>query len=293
MSWDVLLQKFPREASQPQDVPDDYVAPAIGSRAQVTLALRKLFRGVEGADDSSLTLSGSSFTIEIVLGDEEECSQLLLHVRGDGGQATKAILRMAEHFGLRAIDCSTSEFIEKERTRGTSDKEREDEARYRRKIEEYRKNPVPPAAWPLSGLTCGPCERYVYLSLLPGESPKQQQKAVYRHWRDLFKEHGEVPTAIMGPRFVLTLPNGEVLGDFSVALYPGLAEMESEMISRVQKAAALVHAFAVATLRKSGEIANGLEFVYANGERIPLAECEYQQLHTDADFSKKVEGKKK
>ena len=294
MSWDVLLQKFPQEVRQPQDLPDNYVAPAIGSRAEVASALRKLFRNVESAGDSSVTVQNSSFAMEIVLGDQERCSQLLLHVHSEGPGATKAILRIAERLGLRAIDCSTSKFIEKRQSREVSEKEREDEARYRRIIEEYQKNPAPPPVLVLPGLKCGPCERVVYLSLLPGESPKQQQKAVYRHWGDLAKEQGELPTGIMGPWFVLTLPDGEVLGDFSVRRYPSLVtETEAEMIPRVQKSAALVHAFAAATGRKSGEIENGSVFVCADGLRIPLAQCAHHQLHTDEDYAKKYKAKKK
>jgi hypothetical protein len=295
MSWDVFLQKFPQEARQPQEVPDNYVASAIGSRAEVASALRELFRDVECANDSCVTVQNSSFAMEIILGDEEPCSQLLLHVHSEGQGARKAILRIAERLGLRAIDCSTSEFIEKRQRREISEKEREDEARYRRIIEEYQKNPAPPPpVGPLSGLTCSPCERYVYVSFLPSESPKQQQKAVFRHWAELFRVHGELPTGISGPRFLLTLPDGETFGDFSVTRYPALVtETESEMIPRVQESAALVHAFAASTGRKSGEIDKGSEFVCADGERIPLAQCVYYQLRTDADWAKKHKTKKK
>ena len=128
----MYLQKFPHEARQPQDIPDNYVAPAIGSRAEVALALRKLFRDGESANDSCVTVQNSSFAMEIILGDEEPCSQLLLHVHSDGQGARKAILRIAERLGLRAIDCSTSKFIEKRQRREISEKERADEARYRR-----------------------------------------------------------------------------------------------------------------------------------------------------------------
>jgi hypothetical protein len=294
MSWDVLLLKLPQNALQPQDVPDDYVAPAIGSRAEVASVLRKVLRSLECNTDSFSTLSCSSFAMEIILGDEEPCSQLLLHVHGDGGEATKTILRVAKHLGLRAIDCSTTEFIEKgRRKRLVSEKEREDEARYRRILEEHRKNAVPPPAWPLSGLSCLPCERFVYVSLLAGESPRQQQKAVFRHLENWIKEHGKLPACVGGPRFLLTLPDGETLGDFSVIRHPALVtETEAEMIPRVQEGAALVYALGSATGRRCGEIQNGAEFVCSDGQRIPLAECSYHMLQTKADWAKKSKGKK-
>ena len=290
MSWDVILQKFPQEARKPDDIPADYVAPAIGSRTEVATTIRKLFRDVEVSTDAFLTIQTSSVAIEINLGDDEPCSQLFLNVHSDGPGATMAILRIADKFGLRALDCSTTEFIEKRRSRKISKQEQEDEARYRRQIEEYQKNPAPEPVWVLSGLECGPCERYVYVSLLPGESPKQLQKAVFRHWGELFKQQGELPTGIMGPWYLLTLPTGESFGDVAIRRYPALTETEAEMIPRVQQSAALVHAFAKSTGRKSREIENGSEFVCANGERIPLTQCVYHKLHTEADYSKKVKG---
>ncbi len=277
MSWDVLLLKLPQEAMSPADIPDRYENPTIGSRAEVVSALQKLFRDVEGGDDSFVTVDSSAFAIEISLGDDECCSALLLHVHGDQAKAKKSILRIAEHFGLRAIDCSTNEFIKKGR---------------RREVEENQKTPVPQQEWTLPGLGSWPCERYVYVSLLPGESPKQQQKAVFRHWGELFKKHGELPTSIMGPSFHFGLPNGEVFGDFSVRRYPGLTETKSEMIPHVQKAVRLVHAFAVATGRKSGEIENDSEFVCTDGQRIPLAQCIYYHLRTEADYAKKLKRQK-
>ncbi len=297
MSWEVLLQMFSKETARPEQVPDDYRPPAVGSRADVASAVRKLFRNVESASDSFITIARSAFAIEISLGDTEPCSQLLLHVHDDHVAAAKLILRLADHFGMRAIDCSTGEFIAgggSKPSREVSEKEREDEARYRRRLEDYEKNPVPPSEWPLSGLEIGPCTRYVYLSFLPGESPKQQQKAVFRHWGDLFKKHGELPTGIGGPMFVLTLPDGDTFGDFSVSRYPALVtESEAEMIPRVQQAAALVHVFAAATGRRSGEIENRSEFVCADGQRVPLAQCIYRLLCTNADYARQATKKKK
>jgi hypothetical protein len=94
--------------------------------------------------------------------------------------------------------------------------------------------------------------------------------------------------------FVLTLPDGETFGDFRVARYPALVtETEAEMIPRVEKGAALVHAFAAATGRRSGEIEKGSTFVCADGPRIPLAQCAYHLLWTDADYARKAKRKKK
>jgi len=292
MSWDVLLQKFPTDTAQPADVPDDYAPPSIGCRTEVSAALRKLLRGALGGE-ASVTLDRAAFAMEIGLGEGEPCSQLLLHVSGDVAEATKTIWRITEHFGLRAIDCSTSEFIAKgRRRREVSDKERADEARYRQLIGQYEKNPAPPSAVPLSGLKYDPCVRCVYLSLLPGESPKQFQKAVYAHWLELTKTQGELPAGIIGPWFTLTVPDGQVFVDVSARRYPALVgETESDMTPRVEKAAALLHAFATATGRRSGEVEKEAELVLADGERVLLAQCAACKLLSNSDYLKKFKPK--
>jgi hypothetical protein len=291
MSQVFLLQKFPEGTARPEQVSKDYLPPAVGSRANVAAAVRKLFRNAEGAGDSFISVTGSKFSMEISFGDTDPCSQLLLHVSGD---ATKAIQRLANHIGMRAIDCSSGDFIEAgRRKREVSEKEREDEARYRRSLEEHATNPVPPPVWPLSGLERGPCDRYIYVSFLPGESPKQLQKAVFRHWGDLFQEHGELLASIGGPLFVLTLPDGDPFGDICVASHPALVtETEAEMIPRVEKGVELIHALAAATGRRSGEIEDGSDFVCNDGQRIPLPKCTYRLLWTDKDYARKAKRKK-
>jgi hypothetical protein len=294
MSWDVLLQKFPDDATRPEQVPDDYLPPAVGSRAEVAAAVSKLFRHVEGAGESFITIVRSAFAIEISLGDEEPCSQLLLHVHDDHAAATKAILRLADHFGMRAIDCSSGEFIAAGRGRGKrkgSEKEREEKAR--RTSEEHAEAPVQPPLEYLSGVVTVPCHRVVYLSFLAGESPIRQQKAVFRHWMGLGKEHPQLDASISGPSFVLTLPDGEPFGDFHVTRHPTLVtETAAEMIPRVQEGAALFHAFAAATGRRCGEIKDGSTFVCDDGPRVPLTQCKYRKLLTDADYAQKAKGKK-
>ncbi len=298
MSWDVLLQKFPENTSRPQDVPDDYLPPAVGSRADVVSAVRKLFRGAETDGESFVTVERSAFAIEISLGEEEPCSQLLLcvHVSGDAAPATKAILRLADHFGMRALDCSTSEFLEAEPAAPQSEaggKPRLKKSRSASKSDADAANP-PARAWSLSGLKRGPCDRYIYLSFLPGESPKQLQNAVFRQWVALARAQPEELPGISGPHFVLTLPDGEAFGDFLIRRYPTLVtETEAQFVPIVEHGAALFRAFAAAGGRRSGEIEAGSTFVCDSGQRIPLAECTYRQLTTDADYARKVKPKKR
>lgn len=293
MSWDVLLQRFPETTTRPEDTPRDCLPPAVGSRADVAAAVRKLFRNVEGDSDSFLTIFRSAFAIEISLGDEEPCSQLMLHVHDDHAAATKAILRIAEHFGMRAVDCSTGEFVDAargRRRREVSEQERADAERYRRSIEEALKNPVPRPEWPLHGTerNPNPCRRYIYVSFLPGESPTQMQKAVFGYFRGLYR-----PAAMSGPHFVLTLPDGEPFGDIVVTRLPVYAgETEAEMIPRVQEMAALLHSLAAAAGRRRGEIEDRSMFVCDDGQRIPVEQCTYRKLWTEADWKEKPKKKR-
>jgi hypothetical protein len=128
--------EIPEKTARPEDVPDDYLPPPVGSRADVASAVCKLFRNAESDGESFVTIERSGFTIEIILGDEQPCSQLLLHVHvdDDATTATKAILRLADHFGMRALDCSTSEFMEAEPTRRASQEAPTKKRRSRRSL---------------------------------------------------------------------------------------------------------------------------------------------------------------
>ena len=289
MSWDVLLQRFPDDTARPEQVPDDYLPPPVGSRAEVVAALRKLLRNVECAGDAFVTIERARFAMEIELGDEEPCSQLLLHVHDDHGEATKTILRIAGHFGMRAIDCSSGEWLVAGPAREASEPIQKKKPRARPKPNQPANSPPlpqPPLEWLPGVVMTQPCVRFVYLSLLAGESPKKQQNSVYCQYIDLLKDHPELDGGIMGPWYVLTLADGETFGSFCISRLPTqVTESEAEMIPRVQKMAELAHAYAAAAGRRCGEIENGSTFVCDDGRRIPLAECSFRKLVTHADYA--------
>jgi len=110
MSWDILLQRFPQNAS-PTEVPDDYAPPVIGSRAEVASSLRELFPAANTSDPAWIVIDGDDFSIEVSTGDNEQCTGSTLHVRGGDG-AVQAVMQIAQHFEMRALDCSTGEFMD-------------------------------------------------------------------------------------------------------------------------------------------------------------------------------------
>ncbi len=112
MSWEVILLKLRNEVQSPEQIPEDYVGASIGSRSTVAGAIRRLFRIPKQASDSMLTLERAHYAIEIDLGEDPQCTRLILSVHDDAVAATRAIRRLAEHFQMRAIDCSSGEFVD-------------------------------------------------------------------------------------------------------------------------------------------------------------------------------------
>jgi hypothetical protein len=145
----------------------------------------------------------------------------------------------------------------------------------------------PPA---LAGLTHHRLERFIYLALLVGETPRQQRKAVFEHCKHLHALHGEGRCACVGDQeWRLTLPSGETFCDFRVVRFPVFTwQTEDQMLPIVEFAASNLRAFAASTGRASGTIEHDPRgqplFTCSDGRRIPLASCTYRQL-TDADFA--------
>jgi hypothetical protein len=160
-----------------------------------------------------------------------------------------------------------------------------DKARAHRKQfqEDMRQRSEPP---PLAGLRQHRCERYIYLGLNVGETPRQQRKAVFDHWKELSKENGEqLMAGIRDQTWLLTLPDGESFCDFCIVRFTVFVwDTEEEMIPRVERSAALLREFASATGRCTAVIEDQSTFVCADGRRIPLEACTYRLL-TDADFA--------
>jgi hypothetical protein len=109
MSWDVFLQYFPAEARNLTEVKD--VPATTGSRASTVSALQQLFPDANISDPSWVTLERPEFVIEFNLGHKEQCEGIGLRVHGSD-DVIPVILHIARHFGMRACDISTGEFLD-------------------------------------------------------------------------------------------------------------------------------------------------------------------------------------
>jgi hypothetical protein len=112
MSWDVIVHRFPRNIETIEQLPDDFKPSAIGSRAEVAQAVRKVFPDANISDLGWLVIDGEGFSIEVSTGSKEPCDGFMLHVRG-GDAALGAVMQLAELFEARAFDITSSQFIDR------------------------------------------------------------------------------------------------------------------------------------------------------------------------------------
>jgi hypothetical protein len=111
VSWDILLQRFPQNVASPAEIPDDYKPPVIGSRAQVASSFRELFPTAITSDPGWIVIDRDDFSIEVSILDNEQCTGFMLYVHGDES-AVQAVMQIAQHFEMRALDCSSGEFMD-------------------------------------------------------------------------------------------------------------------------------------------------------------------------------------
>lgn len=116
---------------------------------------------------------------------------------------------------------------------------------------------------------------------------------LYKKWKRE-RKRGELPAAIQGPTFLLRLPDEESFGDFTVSRYPAsVGETEEQLVHLVEQAELLLRRFAQDTGRCRAWIEKGTLFACDDGRRIPLRQCAYRALRTDADYATIVNAKKK
>lgn len=113
MSWDIYAARFPAEVRDVAELPDDYEAPPIGTRAEIASALCSMFSGALVSAPDHVIIEGLGFCMDVGLGRVESCDGFMLFVRAGESRATLgAVMRIVEHFGVRAWDISAGEFLD-------------------------------------------------------------------------------------------------------------------------------------------------------------------------------------
>jgi hypothetical protein len=110
MSWDIIAQDFP-DVQSVDDIADDFEPKPIGLRSEIIAKITKAFPSANFSDPSWGLIEFEDGSIEVNIGEQEECDSFMLHVRG-GDSAFLAIASILNAVGVRAIDCQTSEFFD-------------------------------------------------------------------------------------------------------------------------------------------------------------------------------------
>lgn len=295
MSWDVILLKLPNKVQSPEQIPEDYVGASIGTRSTVTDAIRRLFRIPKQASGSVITLDRTRYAIEIDLGEDQQCTRLILSVHDDATAATRAIQRLAEHFQMRAIDCRSGEFVDTAGNDAGNDLTSQHSC-----AAKTESNPIAAAdseqvdasvlAAKLPGVVSPPYTRVIYVELHKGESPKQLQKAVFAFWSS--DQNSGVDAFVSGPTVIVTHPDGMVAADIRVDRYRGLlVDTDHYCFEQVELGASRIQVFVTASSRRCAVIRNGITFVRDDSKPYNVADCRSYFLTTDKDFSRRYKTK--
>jgi hypothetical protein len=111
MSWDIHVQDFPRAAKEIKDIPNSFLPESIGQRSAIIAGICQVAPSADFSDPSWGSIRGENWSIEVNIGDGEECEGFMLHVRG-GDEAAGVVAAILEKLNLRGFDCQTGEFFQ-------------------------------------------------------------------------------------------------------------------------------------------------------------------------------------
>ena len=110
MSWDIFVQDVPSEAMRVADIPSDYRPSLIGKRSEIIHAIIDVIPTADFSDPSWGLIDGEDWSIEVNLGQKDDCRGFSLHVRGADASAG-AVTAILRRLNLRALDSQTGEFF--------------------------------------------------------------------------------------------------------------------------------------------------------------------------------------
>jgi hypothetical protein len=110
MSWDIFVQDLPRNAKCVADIPADFVPSSLGKRSTIIEKIKQVIPSAEFSDPSWGQIEGNDWSIEVNMGDNEDCDGFVFHIRGEN-TAIGVAAAILQHLGLRALDSQTGEFF--------------------------------------------------------------------------------------------------------------------------------------------------------------------------------------
>ena len=109
MSWDVFLFNAPPGMKSLDDLSEDFKVAPLGPKDEVIAKLTHALE-IDFSDRSWGIHNTESYSIEFNMG-ADPVESIMLHVRG-GGEVMGAIRAAADALGVRALDCSTGDWID-------------------------------------------------------------------------------------------------------------------------------------------------------------------------------------
>ena len=109
MSWDIFVQEIPKDVKKISDMHEKYgnFNPSpIGTRSEIIEKIKKVIPEANFSNPSWGIINGDGFSIEVNMGNKEECLGFAFHVRGDESAAF-VIYDILEKLELRAFDPSS------------------------------------------------------------------------------------------------------------------------------------------------------------------------------------------
>jgi hypothetical protein len=110
MSWDIIVQDLPDVASV-AEIPDGFEPGVIGTRTMLISKIKEAFPSADFSNPSWGLIETDTGSIEVNIGDDEQCDSIALHVRG-GESSFPVVVTLLNTLGMRGIDCQTSEFFD-------------------------------------------------------------------------------------------------------------------------------------------------------------------------------------
>jgi len=105
MSWDIFVQDIPKEIKTIEDFQkyEDYKPNCIGKKSDIIKKIQEVVPEADFSDTAWGKIEGSDYSIEVNMGDDDDCYGFALHVRGSD-TAAFIVSEIISHLGLRAFD---------------------------------------------------------------------------------------------------------------------------------------------------------------------------------------------
>jgi hypothetical protein len=110
MSWDIFVLDLPSEAKTVADIPSNFRPSLIGKRSEIIDGIIDVMPTADFSDPSWGFIKGQDWSLEVNLGQKEDCDGFALRVRG-GDAAVGAVAAILRRLNLRAFDAQTGEFF--------------------------------------------------------------------------------------------------------------------------------------------------------------------------------------